>query len=77
MGKLFRELQKQLGTTDNLSAKSCLIIYDKLKELSGGKVWETEWRALVKCTLGGTYPNYRRVYKPSQIGVIFLKGIFN
>ena len=77
MGKLFQELQKQLDTTDKIDAENCIMIYDNLKELYDGKVWETKWNALVDCTCVGVYPNFRHVHKPSKVGVIFLKGIFN
>lgn len=78
MGKLIDYLLKQLKSEDaNLKkdAEDCLKIYDKLKEMNGGKVWESSWSTLTKANSVGTYPNSERIYKPSSEGYIFLKGI--
>ena len=77
MGKVYEALQKQLDTTDKIDAENSIIIYDKIRELCDGKVNERQWVTLTDCKCVGNYPNFRYVYKPSKIGVIFLKGIFN
>ena len=78
MGKLINYLLKQLKSEDeNLKkdAEDCIKIYDKLKEMNDGKVWESSWSTLTKANSVGTYPNSERIYKPSSEGYIFLKGI--
>lgn len=76
MGKLYDRLQKQLKSEEyKKDAEDCLKIYEKLKEMNDGKVWESSWNPLTKVTFVGTYPNSERIYKPSQEGYVFLKGI--
>lgn len=74
MGKLFDRLQKQLKTEHKKDAEDCLIIYEKLKEMSDGRVWESQWTPLVGVTFK-PYPSSERIYKPTSIGQIFLKGL--
>lgn len=74
MGKLYDRLQKQLKTENSKNAEDCLKIYDKIKEMNDGKVWESQWNPLVQVTFKG-FPSDERKYKPSNIGYIFLKGI--
>ena len=76
MGKLYDRLQKQLKSEEyKKDAEDCLKIYEKLKEMNDGKVWESSWNTLTKVTFVGTYPNSERTHKPSQEGYVFLKGI--
>ena len=76
MGKLYDRLQKQLKSEEyNKDAEDCLKIYEKLKEMNNGKVWESSWNPLTTIKFVGTYPNSERIYKPSQEGYVFLKGI--
>lgn len=76
MGKLYNGLQRQLKIEEHKKdAEDCLKIYEKLKEMSGGHVWESQWQPLTSVTFIGTYPNSIKIYKPSQIGRMFLKGI--
>lgn len=78
MGKLMNYLLNQLKSEDSKlkkDAEDCLKIYDKLKEMNDGKVWESSWCTLTKANSVGTYPNSERIYKPSSEGYIFLKGI--
>ena len=76
MGKLYDRLQKQLKSEEyKKDAEDCLKIYEKLKEMNDGKVWESSWNPLTKVTFVGTYPNSERIYKPRQEGYVFLKGI--
>jgi hypothetical protein len=76
MGKLYDKLQKQLQTEYKKDAEDCLKIYEKLKELNNGSVWDSDWRQLT--TIGGwigdKYPK-TMVYKPSKLGYELLKGI--
>lgn len=75
MGKLYSSLKKQLKTAYKEEAENCIKIYDKLKEIRGS-VWNSEWETLTN-NIGsvGTYPNSFLIYKPSEIGKLFLKGI--
>lgn len=76
MGKLYDHLQKQLKSEEyKKDAEDCLKIYEKLKEMNNGKVWESSWNLLTTVKFVGTYPNSKRFYKPSLEGYIFLKGI--
>lgn len=76
MGKLYDRLQKQLKSEEcKKDAEDCLKIYEKLKEMNDGKVWESSWNLLTTVKFVGTYPNSERIYKPSQEGYVFLKGI--
>jgi hypothetical protein len=74
MGKLYERLHKQLETEFKQDAENCLKIYDKLKEIDNGRVWESKWRALVDTIYKG-FPSDKRRFKPTNIGYIFLKGI--
>lgn len=76
MGKLYDRLQKQLKSEEyKKDAEDCLKIYDKLKEMNNGSVRESLWNPLTAVKFVGTYPNSERIYKPSQEGYVFLKGI--
>ena len=77
MGKLYDKLQRQLKSEEyKKDAEDCLKIYEKLKELNNGSVWDSDWRQLT--TIGGwigdKYPK-TMVYKPSKLGYELLKGI--
>ena len=77
MGKLYDCLQKQLKSEEyKKDAEDCLKIYEKLKELNNGSVWDSDWRQLT--TIGGwigdKYPK-TMVYKPSKLGYELLKVI--
>lgn len=76
MGKLYDCLQKQLKSEEyKKDAEDCLKIYEKIKEMNNGKVWESSWNPLTTVKFVGTYPNSEGIYKPSQEGYVFLKGI--
>jgi hypothetical protein len=75
MGKLLDRLEKQLKTEYKADAEDCLKIYNKLKEIHNGHVWESNWSPLVNTTFTGSYPNNERRFKPTSVGYIFLKGI--
>ena len=74
MGKLADNLQRQLKTDHKQAAEDCIKIYETLEERTG-HVWESAWNNLVNVRFEGTYPNSKRIYKPTIIGYIFLKGI--
>lgn len=74
MGKLLLRLEKQLKTEYKQDAEDCIKIYNKLKELHSGHVWESNWNPLVTTIFEG-YPSDKRRFKPTSIGYIFLKGI--
>ncbi len=76
MAKVYERLQKQLNEFENKQdAEDCIKIYDKLNELNSGHVWESELRVLVWFSLHGKFPNCTKIYRPTKIGKIFLKGL--
>ena len=76
MGKLYDSLQRQLKIEEHKKdAEDCLKICEKLREMNNGRVWGSQWQLLTSITFIGTYPNCIKIYKPSQIGRMFLKGI--
>lgn len=77
MGKLYDRLQKQLQSEEHKKdAEDCIKIYEALKEVNGGNnVWESQWNPLTQVKFDGKYPNSVRIYKPSEMGYTFLKGI--
>lgn len=76
MGKLYDRLQKQLKTEYKQDAEDCLKIYNRIKELDNGHVWESNWKPLVDTIFKG-FPSDERRFKPTSMGYIFLKGIEN
>lgn len=74
MEKLYDRLQKQLETEYKQDAEDCLKIYNKLKAISDGHVWESQWNPLVNTIYKG-FPSDERRFKPTNIGYLFLKGI--
>lgn len=76
MGKLYNSLQRQLKFDEyKEDAKDCLKIYEKLKELNNGSVWQSNWKPLVDVKFMGEYPNSIAIYKPNQMGYVFIKGL--
>lgn len=75
MSELKDRLLKLLGTNYSGSARDCLRIYEALKELNDGSVPSDQWRVLTRVQFVGTYPNSIRIYFPSRIGHVFLKGL--
>lgn len=75
MGKLLEGLNKQLLTANKEDAENCIKIYEKIKDISNGHVWESQWNPLVSTSFLGTYPKSIRVYKPTSLGRVFLDGI--
>lgn len=76
MGKLFDRLTKQLETEYKKDAEDCIKIYDKLKKIYDGHVWDSKWNPLVHTIFKG-FPSDERRFKPTSIGYIFLKGLQN
>lgn len=80
MSRIYDDLQNQLNTEYKKEAEDCIKIYNKVKELSGGSVWSSDWHVLT--TIAGFFPASndivpnRMALKPSAIGEIFLKGIY-
>lgn len=74
MGKLLDRLEKQLKTEYKQDAEDCLKIYNKLKEISNGHVWESNWNPLVSTIFKG-FPSDERRFEPTTIGKVFLKGL--
>ena len=77
MGKLMNYLQKQLKSEDaklKKDAEDCIKIYEKLKEISNGSVWSSNWNQLIQYKFKGLLSD-ERIYYPTKIGYIFLKGI--
>lgn len=70
-------LLNQLKSEDSKlkkDAEDCLKIYEKLKEISNGSVWSSNWNQLIQCKFKG-FLSDERIYYPTKIGYIFLKGI--
>lgn len=74
MGKLLNELNNQAKTCYKKEAENCLLIYNTILETTE-HVWESDWKPLTSVWFEGKYPNSKRFYKPSSLGLIFLKGI--
>ena len=74
MGKTLTFLEKQLQSEYKQDAEDCLRIYNALKEKTG-RVWESDWNPLVSTRFEGWYPNSVRLYRPTSIGYVFLKGL--
>lgn len=64
-----------MKTEHKKEAEDCIKIYNKVKEISRGSVWESDWRVLVRVIFVETWPNAKPIYKPNAIGEIFIKGI--
>ena len=77
MGKLLDRLEKQLETEYKQDAEDCIKIYNKIKEIHNGHVWQSDWSPLVSTKFEGSYPNSKRIFKPTSVGYIFLKGLKN
>jgi hypothetical protein len=76
MGKLLERLNKQLKSEYKQDAEDCIEIYNKLKDMSNGHVWSSNWEPLVRTIFKG-FPSDDRRFEPTEIGRIFLKGIRN
>ena len=75
MGKLINRLNKQLLTKYKKDAEDCILIYNKLKEMDkDGCVWSSKWRFLTDVIFEG-YSSGKKRYYPSDVGLIFLKGL--
>lgn len=73
MGKLLDRLNKQLTSKSEQEVKNaedCIKIYNQIKETTG-RVWQSDWTPLVTTT----FTRFDRLYKPTAMGYVFLKGI--
>lgn len=73
MGKLYNNLQKQLETEYKKEAEDCIKIYNKLEEISGGSVWNSDWNALIHIIFIGTYLNFKPIWNNRVRITIVLK----
>lgn len=72
MGKLYDRLTAQSMSKEfGKEARECIKIYNKLKEINNGSVWDSQWNILVDkvFTLKQMY------YRPSKVGQTFLRGV--
>ena len=75
MSELKDRLLKQLETDYSEDARDCLKIYETIKKLNGGSIPSDQWMVLSRVQHLGTLIDPMRVYSPSEIGYIFLKGL--
>lgn len=74
MSKLSNELARQLQSEhsqDKKDAEDCIVIYEFLKKVNEGSIWESEWQVLVDIR----YVGRTSLARPSQIGHMLIKGI--
>lgn len=82
MSKLYNALHNQLKTEHRKEAEDCIKIYNALKAISREKygeehVWSSDWNVLTTTMFVGDFPNMRKIYKPSHVGKVFLKGVLS
>lgn len=75
MSELKDRLLKQLEKDYLEDAKDCIRIYEALKELNRGSVPSDQWMVLSRVQHLGTHIDSMRVYSPSKMGYVFLKGL--
>ena len=75
MGKLLKSLEYQLKTEHKDDAEKCLIIYNYLKDRHDGHIWDSDWTPLVNTSWIGSYPNNKRISKPTYLGKLIIKDI--
>lgn len=75
MSEFKDRLLKQLETDYSEDARDCLKIYETIKKLNGGSIPSDQWMVLSRVQYLGTHTDSMRVYSPSEIGYIFLKGL--
>lgn len=69
-------LEKQLNTIHSKEASECIKIYEALRRLNNGSVWSSQWEILtIMMGFSGNYPNCVKIYRPSEIGKVFLRGL--
>lgn len=74
MSKTTNYLEKQLSTEFKQDAEDCLIVYNHLKDMNNGSVWQSQWNPLVSVIFKG-FPSDERRYELTAIGRLVLKGI--
>jgi hypothetical protein len=77
MSELKDRLLKQLETDYSENARECLEIYEALEKLNNGSIPSDQWMVLTNVKHLKSYSGFTRVYIPSKIGYIFLKGLKN
>lgn len=75
MSEFKDRLVKQLETDYSKNARDCLKIYEALEELNDGRIPSDQWMVLTNVRHLKSYSGFTRVYLPSKIGYIFLKGL--
>jgi hypothetical protein len=75
MSELKDRLLKQLETDYSEDARNCLKIYEAIKELNEGSIPSDQWMVLSRVQYLGTHIDPMRVYSPSKIDYVFLKGL--
>ena len=75
MSEFKDRLLKQLETDYSENARDCLKIYEAIEKLNGGSVPSDQWMVLSRVQHLGTHIDPMRVYSPSKIGYVFLKGL--
>lgn len=75
MSELKDRLLKQLETDYSEDARNCIKIYEAIKELNEGSIPSDQWMVLSRVQYLGTHIDPMRVYSPSKIGYVFLKGL--
>lgn len=75
MSEFKDRLLKQLETDYSENARDCLKIYEAIEKLNGGSVPSDQWMVLSRVQHLGTHIDPMRVYSPSEIGYVFLKGL--
>lgn len=75
MSEFKDRLLKQLETDYSENARDCLKIYEAIKELNEGSIPSDQWMVLSRVQHLGTHIDPMRVYSPSKIGYVFLKGL--
>ena len=75
MSELKDRLLKQLEIDYSEDARDCLKIYEAIKELNKGSIPSDQWMVLCRVQHLGTHIDPMRVYSPSKIGYVFLKGL--
>lgn len=87
MGKIIDELEKQKEIPEfKDDALKCIAVYNKIKELNNGKVWQNIWNFLVRTIVSVSGPDisdagyklvtgYRTTYHLTPIGELVFKGM--
>ena len=76
MAKLLDEIKKKMSNDKfKDDASKVLKIYNGLKNLDDGHIWSSKWRVLVSTTWRKIGDKCEKVYSPTTVGEIFIKGL--